>query len=175
MVGYATIYTMMPVFSLVLDRDVDEHLANLYPELYKELTEGRSLSYRTFFIWVLVSIYQGSVIQGLSQILVGFEGDDFNRMVSVSFLVLVLNELIMVALEITTWHLWMVLAEIGTLIVFAATIPFLGEYFALEYMITGGFAWRVVVIMAVSLVPPAVVKTVGRKLKPPSYAKVRGI
>ena len=33
LVGYATIYTMMPVFSLVLDRDVDEGLANLYPEL----------------------------------------------------------------------------------------------------------------------------------------------
>jgi len=59
LVGYASIYTMAPVFSLVLDRDVDERLANLYPELYKELTEGRSLSYRTFFVWVLVSIYQG--------------------------------------------------------------------------------------------------------------------
>ncbi|KAI7094520.1 phospholipid-translocating P-type ATPase-like protein, partial [Hortaea werneckii] len=31
LVGYATIYTMAPVFSLVLDRDVDEHLAILYP------------------------------------------------------------------------------------------------------------------------------------------------
>ena len=39
MVGYATIYTMAPVFSLVLDRDVSEDLALLYPELYKELTK----------------------------------------------------------------------------------------------------------------------------------------
>ena len=31
-----------------------------YPELYKELTKGRSLSYKTFFIWVLISIYQVS-------------------------------------------------------------------------------------------------------------------
>jgi len=30
---------MAPVFSPVLDADVDERLANLYPELYKELTE----------------------------------------------------------------------------------------------------------------------------------------
>lgn len=59
LVGYASVYTMAPVFSLVLDRDVDERLANLYPELYKELTEGKSLSYRTFFVWVLVSVYQG--------------------------------------------------------------------------------------------------------------------
>lgn len=50
---------MTPVFSLVLDRDVDENLALLYPELYKELTLGKTLSYKTFFVWVLVSIYQG--------------------------------------------------------------------------------------------------------------------
>lgn len=30
---------MAPVFSLVLDRDVTEDLALLYPELYKELTK----------------------------------------------------------------------------------------------------------------------------------------
>ena len=39
MVGYATVYTMAPVFSLVLDRDVNENLALIYPELYKELTK----------------------------------------------------------------------------------------------------------------------------------------
>lgn len=59
MVGYATIYTMFPVFSLVLDQDISSHLALTYPELYKELQKGRSLSYKTFFIWVLISIYQG--------------------------------------------------------------------------------------------------------------------
>jgi phospholipid-translocating ATPase len=44
MVGYATAYTMLPVFSLVLDRDVNEDVALLYPELYKELTKVRSRS-----------------------------------------------------------------------------------------------------------------------------------
>ena len=58
MVGYATVYTMLPVFSLVLDKDVKAPIAMTYPELYKELTKGRSLSYKTFFIWCLVSIYQ---------------------------------------------------------------------------------------------------------------------
>ena len=37
MVWYATIYA--PVFLLLLDRDVNEDLALLYPELYKELTK----------------------------------------------------------------------------------------------------------------------------------------
>jgi phospholipid-translocating ATPase len=76
MVGYATVYTMAPVFSLVLDRDVNEDLALLYPELYKDLTkvgissgharsvltalQGRVLSYKTFFMWLMISLYQGA-------------------------------------------------------------------------------------------------------------------
>lgn len=37
--SYATIYTMFPVFSLVLDQDVKPDMAMLYPELYKDLTK----------------------------------------------------------------------------------------------------------------------------------------
>ncbi|KAL8952568.1 MAG: hypothetical protein Q9222_001522 [Ikaeria aurantiellina] len=129
LVGYATVYTMAPVFSLVLDKDVDEGLANLYPELYKELTNGQSLSYRTFFIWVAVSIYQGSIIQGLSQILVG--SVDSPQMVSVSFTVLVINELIMVACEIVTWHRIMIASLVGTAAIYIGSVPFLGGYFDL--------------------------------------------
>lgn len=117
----------------MLDKDVDENLANLYPELYKELTTGRSLSYRTFFVWVFVSIYQGGMIQGLSQILIEVSG---KKMVAVSYTVLVLNELLMVAIEITTWHPLMIACIVGTFVVYAGSVPFLGEYFDLEYVIT---------------------------------------
>lgn len=57
---------MIPVFSLVLDKDVNENLALLYPELYKELTLGKTLSYRTFLVWVIVSVYQGNCTHFLS-------------------------------------------------------------------------------------------------------------
>lgn len=126
-------YTAFPVLSLVLDKDVDENLANLYPELYKELTSGRSLSYRTFFVWVAVSIYQGCTIQGLSQILTEVEGP---KMVAVSYTVLVLNELLMVAIEITTWHPVMIISIVGTFVVFVGSVPFLGDYFDLQFIIT---------------------------------------
>ncbi|CAF5004081.1 unnamed protein product, partial [Rotaria socialis] len=53
LVGYGTVYTMFPVFSLVLDKDVPADIALLYPELYKELAKGRSLSLKTFSLWVL--------------------------------------------------------------------------------------------------------------------------
>ncbi len=173
LVGYATVYTMAPVFSLVLETDVDEGLANLYPELYKELTTGASLSYRTFFIWVLVSIYQGGIIQGLSQILVG--SVDSDRMVSVSFTVLVINELIMVAFEVVTWHWIMIVSLLGTMAIFLGSIPFLGGYFDLGYVWSWGFVWRVTAISAISLIPPYSVKILRRTLKPPSYRKVQGL
>ncbi|KAI9843023.1 MAG: putative aminophospholipid-translocase [Sclerophora amabilis] len=172
LVGYATVYTMAPVFSLVLDKDVDEQLANLYPELYKELTEGRSLSYRTFFIWVIVSIYQGGIIQGLSQILVSVDGP---RMVSVSFTVLVINELIMVAFEVTTWHPVMIFSLLGTALIYFGSIPFLGRYFDLAFVLTWGFLWKVTAISAISLIPPYAMKLLQRTLKPPSYRKVQGL
>ncbi|KAH8586138.1 P-type ATPase-like protein [Bisporella sp. PMI_857] len=172
LVGYATVYTAMPVFSLVLDKDVDENLANLYPELYKELTSGSSLSYRTFFVWVAVSIYQGSMIQGLSQILTDV---DSPKMVAVSFTVLVLNELTMVAFEITTWHPIMIMSLVGTLLIYLGSIPFLGGYFDLSFMMTVGFIWRVAAIGAISLIPPYAVKLIRRAVKPPSYRKVQGI
>lgn len=117
----------------MLDKDVDENLANLYPELYKELTTGRSLSYRTFFVWVFVSIYQGGMIQGLSQILTEVDGP---RMVAVSYTVLVLNELLMVAIEITTWHPTMIFSIVGTFLLYLGSMPFLGGYFDLEFLIT---------------------------------------
>jgi phospholipid-translocating ATPase len=117
----------------VLDKDVDENLTNLYPELYKELTSGRSLSYRTFFVWVFVSIYQGCLIQGLSQVLTEVDGP---RMVAVSYTVLVLNELLMVAIEITTWHWVMVVSILGTFLMFIGSIPFLGRYFDLGFLLT---------------------------------------
>lgn len=172
LVGYATVYTMAPVFSLVLDKDVDEGLANLYPELYKELTTGKSLSYRTFFVWVAISIYQGGIIQGLSQILVDTNSD---RMVSVSFTVLVINELIMVAFEIVTWHWIMAVSILGTMVIYVGSVPFLGGYFDLGYVWSLSFAWRVAAISAISLIPPYSIKVLRRTLKPPNYRKVQGL
>ncbi|KAL1306609.1 hypothetical protein AAFC00_005291 [Neodothiora populina] len=192
LVGYATLYTMAPVFSLVLDRDVDEDLANLYPELYKELTLGRSLSYRTFFVWVGISLYQGIVIQGGSQLLVtDFESgatvsvDDpskltdadkgFMRMVSVSFTALIINELVMVAAEITTWHPIMIITLLGTSGIYFASLPFLGGYFDLHYIVTLDFVWRTAAVAAAALVPVYAGKLIRRAVRPPSYRKVRGV
>jgi phospholipid-translocating ATPase len=137
MVGYTTIYTMAPVFLLVLDRDVNEDLALLYPELYKELMKvchhyilfyvpadiglpGSSIISHgflpngwwlvftkvLFFFTAVFKLYLnnipplGAAIMIMSLVL--FE-NKFLHIVSISFTALILNELFMVALEITTW------------------------------------------------------------------------
>jgi len=173
MVGYATLYTFLPVFSLVLDRDVNEVHSTLYPELYAELTTGRSLSYRTFFIWLFVSLYQGAMIQGLSQLLLQNPiVENFKRMVALSYIGLILNELSMVAISITTWHPLMVAASLLTLSLFIASLPFLDDYMDTSYLIKVGFFWRLAIILAVSLGPIYVTKVIARWVRPPTYRKV---
>lgn len=173
MVAYATLYTMMPVFSLVTDHDVDEHLARMYPELYKELKDGRALSWKSYFIWVLVSVYQGSVIQGLSQIFVGLSNELFKRMVMVGFTALIWNELAMVALEVVTWNKIMVACEVVTLAIYMGSIPFLGDYFDLTYAKNPMAYGKSALIAAIAIGPIWAARVIERRLKPPSYAKVQ--
>ncbi|KAF9529869.1 aminophospholipid-transporting P-type ATPase [Crepidotus variabilis] len=169
MAGYATVYTMMPVFSLVLDRDVSEEVAVVYPELYKELTKGRALSYKTFFWWLMISLYQGATIMIVSLIL--FE-NEFLHIVSISFTALILNELIMVALEITTWHTYMVISEVVTLFFYVISIAFLPAYFDLSFVVTLAFAWKTAVIVAISALPLYFIKAMKRRFAPAASSKL---
>ncbi|KAG5637700.1 hypothetical protein H0H81_003555 [Sphagnurus paluster] len=187
MVGYATVYTMAPVFSLVLDRDVNEDLALLYPELYKELTKGRALSYKTFFQWLMISLYQGALPENfgwshkLSSHLLGasimimslvlFE-NEFLHIVSISFTALILNELIMVALEITTWHIYMVISEVATLFFYIISIAFLPEYFDTSFVVSVVFAWKLAVLVTISALPLYFVKLIHSRIAPAASSKL---
>ncbi|XP_054439770.1 probable phospholipid-transporting ATPase IIB [Pteronotus mesoamericanus] len=169
MVGYATIYTMFPVFSLVLDQDVKPDTAMLYPELYKDLTKGRSLSFKTFLVWVVISIYQGGVL--MYGALVLFESE-FVHVVAISFTALVLTELLMVALTVRTWHWLMVVAELLSLGCYVASLAFLNEYFDVAFITTVAFVWKVSAVTVVSCLPLYILKYLKRKLSPPSYSKL---
>ncbi|XP_040289927.1 probable phospholipid-transporting ATPase IIB [Bufo bufo] len=169
MVGYATIYTMFPVFSLVLDQDVKPEMALLYPELYKDLTKGRSLSFKTFLIWVLISIYQGGILMYGALLL--FESE-FVHVVAISFTALILTELLMVALTIRTWHWLMVVAEFFSLGCYMASLAFLNEYFDVAFITTLAFLWKVSAITVVSCLPLYILKYLKRKFSPPSYSKL---
>lgn len=173
MVGYSTVYTMAPVFSLTLDCDVDEHLTKLYPELYKELTLGKSLSYKTFFMWVFISLYQGCVIQLLSQQFQTILPKKFTTMVALSFSCLVYNELFMVGLSVNRWNKIMAATIVVTFLAYVGSIPMLSEYFDLQYISSVTYLWQTLVILSVSLFPVWLVQFLNRRLRPPTYAKVQ--
>uniref|UniRef100_A0A8C2ZCX6 Phospholipid-transporting ATPase n=1 Tax=Cyclopterus lumpus TaxID=8103 RepID=A0A8C2ZCX6_CYCLU len=168
-IGYSTIYTMFPVFSLVLDKDVKSEVAMLYPELYKDLLKGRPLSFKTFLIWVLISIYQGSIIMYGALLLFDSE---FVHAVAISFTALILTELLMVALTIQTWHWLMIVGELLSLACYVASLVFLHEFIDVYFITTVSFLWKVTVITLVSCLPLYILKYLRRRFSPPSYSKL---
>lgn len=127
LVGYSTFYTMLPVLALILDEDVPEQSVFIYPELYQELQKGRVLSVKTFFIWVLLSVYQAMIIMVFSLLL--FE-EDMLSIVSITFTALILCELCNIAFTVRTWKLLIVIAEILTFSIYFLSILILPSYFS---------------------------------------------
>ncbi|CAF1330163.1 unnamed protein product [Adineta steineri] len=169
LVGYGTIYTMFPVFSLVLDQDVRPEIALLYPELYKELSKGRSLSLKTFFLWVLISTYQGAAIMYGAFIIYD---DDFIHVVSITFTALILTELFMVALRIHTWHPLMIVGEILSFACYILSLIIFKSYFDTEFLRSWDFIWGVTVITLISCLPLCILKFLQIKFKPPIQQKL---
>jgi len=169
LVGYTTVYTMLPVFSLVLDTDVSKQTTFIYPELYRALQMGKPLSIKTFFLWVLLSIYQGSVIMILGMLLFS---DNFINVVSITFTALILCELFNVVLSIKTWVKFMVYSLLGSALLYIISIFALTTYFDITFVLTIEFIWKVAFITAVACIPPALIQFAARKLNPGEHLKV---
>ena len=167
--GYSTVYTNFSVFSLVFDHDVPENVALMYPELYKELIKGRSLNFKVFFIWLLVSIYQGCTIMIMAFFL--FE-QDLIHIKSISFTSLILNELLMVALEIHTWHWTMLAGELASILFFIVSLNFIRFDIDVRFAMTLNFYFFVGIITVASFLPLFVLKWGKRFISPASYAKL---
>ncbi|ORZ35078.1 hypothetical protein BCR44DRAFT_1499966 [Catenaria anguillulae PL171] len=119
LVGYTTIYTMAPV-------------------TVQGPGQGPTPLVQDFFVWLLVSVYQGGAIMMFALVL--FD-NDFVHVVSISFTSLVFNELLMVALEIVTWHRYMVWAQVWTGVVYLASMAILPE-FDLDFILTWSLCGR---------------------------------
>lgn len=169
LVGYATIFTSGPVFSLVLNQDVSPDVAMLYPELYKELLKGRSLSFKTFFQWILTSVYQGGAIMLMAIIL--FE-DQFINIVSITFTSLILNELAMVLLEIHRWNKYIIYVELFTIFFYILSMFYLKTDFDIEFILTIDFLWKVLVITSISYIPLYIIKKLRKRISPSTYSRV---
>ena len=170
MIGYTTVYTMFPVFSIVLDKDVSPKLVMIYPELYK-LMKGRSLSMKTFFIWVLISIYQGAVIMYGAMLLFN---DEFIHVVAITYTTLIITELLMLALNVRSWHWMMVVAEVISLSFYLFTLILFPQSFDAQFIQTKDFLWKVTLLTLVSCLPLYILKFLHRKIAPASHYKLTG-
>eukprot|EP00755_Sulcionema_specki_P009751 Sspe_Gene.44555::Locus_21865_Transcript_1_1_Confidence_1.000_Length_3924::g.44555::m.44555/K01530/E3.6.3.1; phospholipid-translocating ATPase len=168
LVGYSTVYTMFPVFAIVLDEDVSEKDVLEFPELYKELHKSRCLNLRTFLQWVFKAVYQGGAIMLMAMYL--FESS-FVRIVSITFTALILTELVTVWFEMhkITWPF--VVAEVLSVGTYVISF-FVLDAFDLQYIGQSQFWWKVFVITALACAPVIAGKYFTRRCCEPSYSKL---
>ena len=164
MLGYTTAFTSLPVFALIMDVDISYKTIKLYPNIYKSLQLGRALNLTRFLFWMWKSIYQGSIIILLA--LVMFPHDNFINIVAITFSALILTELLNVASQIETWNLWIALAEIVSLGMYATCILLLKNYFNLDFIINIDFFWKFILITAVSWGPLHIGRVVKNRFWP---------
>ena len=69
-------------------------------------------------------------------------------------------------------HFYMVITLAATALLLVASIPLLGDYLDLNYVMTLSYFWRILAILAVSIIPPWVIN---RRWRPPTWDKVRGV
>ncbi|KAL9647937.1 hypothetical protein ABK040_008208 [Willaertia magna] len=170
MVGYSTYYTMLAVFSIVLDEDVNRETVVLFPELYKDLQRGKLLSFKTFLIWVLKAVYQGSIIMILANFL--FE-TSFIRIQSIAFTALVLTEIIMVQIVVyRKLNPLIILSEIVSIAIYFASIFILPSYFDIPFILSIDFWWKVLVITVASCSPIVIARLIYGKINPPVWSKL---
>lgn len=168
MLGYTTLYTTFPVFSLIFDEDINREKALNYPLLYKTLQKSRELNVKTFLIWVWKSLFQATVIMVMGVYL--FD-DSFLMIVTITFTALILSEILNVYTELNKLHPVMIASIIGTILVYFLSIVLFKNYINVE-AINGTFLVNIILIVCVSWLPLHIVKSILNCVDPSDYQKV---
>ncbi|KAG8349017.1 putative phospholipid-translocating ATPase [Trypanosoma vivax] len=168
LMGYSTVFTMAPVFALVLDEDVKEEDVSEFPQLYKELLKFRSMNASSFLRWIWISFFQGGTIIYLSLQLFGKE---IFQITTIAYTLLLLTELIIVAGTMHFSILWkqrrhhihyFMFAECFSIVAFLAAVLLLPEMIDRSFLFSWGCAWRVTVIVLAIFIPMFSIQLVGR-------------
>lgn len=149
MLGYATIFTSLPVFALIYDEDVHYRQVFDYPQLYKALQSGKELGASRFLMWAWMSIYQGGVIIFLSIVL--FE-ESFLEIVTITFTALILIEFLNILSTIHIFHPMILLGLLTGVATYSITLFFLKDMFLLSD-VTPNFMARVGIIVGAAWLP----------------------
>lgn len=170
--GYATVYTSLPVFSLVLDQDVDRGTCLKYPILYQTLQAGRSLNLKTFLVWVWKSIYQASIIMFLAVILFN---DSFVTIMSITYTTLIFIEFLNILQEISVIRREVIMTIVFSLAIYMGSIYFFNTLFKVQAFLDKFFMAKVLLITAASWLPLWIVKRLSAWYDPDAVLKVRRV
>ena len=149
--GFSTVFTSLPIISILLDRDVDKKNVLNFPNLYKILLKGREINLKNFLRWLLKAIIQASVIMFGSLFM--FPDKIFLKIVTCSFTALVYLEILNIYTEINKLHWFMIFSLLGTVVVYTLTLAFLNNYLDIYFVIKKDIFWKIIVIAVIAWMP----------------------
>ncbi|RNF07043.1 putative phospholipid-transporting ATPase IIB [Trypanosoma rangeli] len=159
LMGYTTIFTVAPVFALVLDEDIQEEDVSEFPQHYKELLKARSMNALSFLQWAWISIFQGGIMVLLSLELFS---EELFQIMAVAYTSLLLTELIIVACTAHLRILWkqrrmhlylFIAAECFSIASYFIAVLVLPETIDQAFFFSWSCWWRVSVITLAIIVP----------------------
>ena len=168
--GFSTIFTNLPIISILLDKDVDKKNVLNFPNLYKRLLQGREVNFKNFLWWLFKAIFQASVIMFGSLIM--FPDKLFLKIVTVSFTALVYLEILNIYTEINKLHWFMIFSLLGTCAVYTLTLMFLTNYLDIYFVIKKDIFWKIIVISVVAWIPFFIANKIKKYCFPQEYDKV---
>jgi phospholipid-translocating ATPase len=165
--AFVTLYTFFPIFSIVMSTDISRNVSIRFPELYKELSESKLLSFRNFFVWNLISFYQATVIM----LIFFFFGQELFTISTLSFSSLIVNEQLMVALTVSKITPAMLLACSCSLGFYIITFYFAGDALRYEkplYM----FILKILGVNCIAILISLGQKLWSKYMNPPTYSRL---
>ena len=168
--GFSTIFTNLPIISILLDQDVDKKNVLNFPNLYKILLKGREINLKNFLWWLFKAIIQANIIMFGSLFM--FPDNIFLKIVTCSFTALVYLEILNIYTEINKIHWFMIFSLLGTCAVYTLTLAFLNNYLDIYFVIKKDIFWKIIVISIIAWIPFFSANKIKKYCFPQEYDKV---
>jgi|JI6StandDraft_1071083.scaffolds.fasta_scaffold04385_7 phospholipid-translocating ATPase len=164
MLGYSTVFTLLPVFSLIFDEDISREVAYKYPILYRKVQAGTELNWYTFLYWIFISLYQGAIIMIL--IVVFFKYSSFYLVTTISFTCLIFIEFLNVFFSIHRLHIIQIISTVASVVIYILSLVLMHGVLNANELITTQALLLTLVIVLVSWLPPFLHKIIQRYVSP---------
>ncbi|OIR58744.1 MAG: phospholipid-translocating ATPase [Amphiamblys sp. WSBS2006] len=169
LVGYVSLYTSVPFLSVLEDYDASLEVVMLYPELYAELTKGRLVTFKNFFQWMAMAVYQGGIIVALFFF---YLGESIIDIVSISFTAVVLNAILAVALLVKNKKIHVLVTSLVSLAVYFVSIIFIPEMENTRGIFSLATLLKIAAATFVAFIPSLVFFAIKRVFFPETYQKL---